>query len=166
MPAAPVLTTRYGYVPSPLGDILLTGGDDALTGLYLLQRVESSSPWVREDAHFEPVRVQLEEYFDGRRTRFDVAMRLEGSPFQREVWSALEAIPYGETTSYGEIARRIGRPTASRAVGAANGRNPISIIIPCHRVIGADNSLTGYGWGIERKAWLLDHERAASSALR
>jgi methylated-DNA-[protein]-cysteine S-methyltransferase len=159
MPAAPSLTTRYGYVPSPLGDILLTGGDQGLTGLYLLHRVQPSPTWVRDDAPFEPVRAQLDEYFAGRRTHFDVAMRLEGSPFQRQVWSALQAIPYGETTSYGEIARRIGRPTASRAVGAANGRNPISVIIPCHRVIGADNSLTGYGWGIERKAWLLAHER-------
>jgi methylated-DNA-[protein]-cysteine S-methyltransferase len=86
-------------------------------------------------------------------------LRLDGSPFQLAVWRTLLSIPYGETTSYGELAHRIGHPRAARAVGAANGRNPISIIVPCHRVIGADSSLTGYGWGIDRKAWLLDHEQ-------
>jgi len=108
---------------------------------------------------------QLDEYFAGTRQDFNVALELRGSPFQVEVWTALQAIPYGETTSYAGIAGAIGRPAAVRAVGAANGRNPISIIVPCHRVIGADGSLTGYGWGVEHKAWLLDHERDPASRL-
>jgi methylated-DNA-[protein]-cysteine S-methyltransferase len=94
-----------------------------------------------------------------------VALELEGSPFQVEVWTALRAIPFGATVSYGDIARAVGRPGAVRAVGAANGRNPISIIVPCHRVIGADGTLTGYGWGVDRKAWLLAHERAPGTTL-
>ena len=102
---------------------------------------------------------QLEEYFAGERTTFDVPLAPEGAPFEREVWRALEEIPYGETVSYGEIARRVGQPTAARAVGTANGRNPIAVIVPCHRVIGANGSLTGYGGGLERKRLLLELER-------
>ena len=100
------------------------------------------------------------EYFAGGRTDFDVPLELAGTDFQRRVWSALRDIPYGETISYGELARRVGNPGAVRAVGLANGRNPVAIIVPCHRVIGADGSLTGYGGGLDRKAWLLDHEAA------
>jgi methylated-DNA-[protein]-cysteine S-methyltransferase len=103
---------------------------------------------------------QLEEYFAGQRRDFELDLAPEGTPFQRRVWQALETIPYGETWSYGELARTIGKPSASRAVGAANGRNPISIFIPCHRVIGADGSLTGYGWGTDIKARLLALEGA------
>ncbi len=105
------------------------------------------------------MRAQLEEYFAGERTSFDIPLAPEGAPFEREVWRALEEIPYGETVSYGEIARRVGQPTAARAVGTANGRNPIAVIVPCHRVIGADGSLTGYGGGLERKRLLLELER-------
>jgi len=105
------------------------------------------------------VKRQLEEYFAGERTIFDIPLAPEGAPFEREVWRALEEIPYGETVSYGEIARRVGQPTAARAVGTANGRNPIAVIVPCHRVIGADGSLTGYGGGLERKRLLLELER-------
>jgi len=105
------------------------------------------------------VKRQLEEYFAGKRTTFDVSLAPEGAPFEREVWRALEEIPYGETVSYGEIARRVGQPTAARAVGTANGHNPIAVIVPCHRVIGADGSLTGYGGGLERKRLLLELER-------
>jgi methylated-DNA-[protein]-cysteine S-methyltransferase len=106
------------------------------------------------------VRRQLDEYFDGRRTVFTVPLRLVGTPFQVAVWEALLQVPYGATTTYGDLAARLGRPTASRAVGAANGRNPVSVIVPCHRLVGADGGLTGYGWGVERKAWLLAHEQA------
>lgn len=154
-------TVLYGHADTPLGTVLLVGHHSALTGLYFEHLPQSPLPspeWQRNESHFEPVRRQLAEYFDGRRTTFDVPLDLDGSAFQIAVWSALKDIPYGETTSYGEIAQRIGHPRAARAVGAANGRNPISIIIPCHRVIGADASLTGYGWGVDRKAWLLDHE--------
>jgi methylated-DNA-[protein]-cysteine S-methyltransferase len=106
---------------------------------------------------------QLEEYFAGARTEFDLDLELEGTPFQRQVWAALRTIPYGETRSYGEIAEQIGKPGAFRAVGLANGRNPIGIIVPCHRVIGASGSLAGYGGGLDRKQLLLEleHERSA-----
>ncbi len=102
---------------------------------------------------------QLEQYFAGSRTEFDLPLDAEGSEFQRSAWETLGTIPFGETVSYGEQARRMGDPRKARAVGAANGRNPISIIVPCHRVVGADGSLTGFGGGIENKAWLLEHER-------
>jgi methylated-DNA-[protein]-cysteine S-methyltransferase len=104
--------------------------------------------------------VQLDEYFQGVRTRFDLPVRLEGTPFQLEVWSALLDLPYGTTSTYGQVAERIGRPQAARAVGAANGQNPVSIIVPCHRLVGADGGLTGYGWGLDRKRRLLEVEGA------
>lgn len=148
-------------MPSPIGALLLVGRPGMLNGLYVAdhERCASIPPdWVEDAGAFdEPLR-QLAEYFDGTRTTFDVRIELHGSPFQRQVWEALLEVPYGGTASYGDIARRVGRPTAARAVGAANGRNPVSIIVPCHRVVGAGGALTGYGWGTERKAWLLDHE--------
>jgi methylated-DNA-[protein]-cysteine S-methyltransferase len=106
---------------------------------------------------------QLEAYFAGRLTRFDVALDLGGTPFQRRVWAALMAVPYGSTTTYGTIAASLGEPAAMRAVGGANHRNPVSIIVPCHRVLGASGELTGYGGGLWRKAWLLAHERKHAS---
>ena len=157
-------------VDSPLGRIRLGGqDDDVLTGLYLADHdrcpaVEAGSDRTTTGPS-TACGQQLDEYFAGTRTEFDVALELQGSPFQVEVWTALRAIPYGETTSYAAIARAIGRPDAVRAVGAANGRNPISIIVPCHRVIGADGSLTGYGWGVDRKAWLLDHRARSREHL-
>lgn len=161
-------TISYGHAQTPLGTVLLTGRNGDLTGLYFeghAHTPEVGAAWVRDEKAFELVRGQLDEYFAGRRTSSDVPLQLDGSPFQLGVWSALREIPYGETTSYGEIARRIGRSGSARAVGAANGRNPISIIIPCHRVIGSDASLTGYGWGVDRKAWLLAHEQGHGSQL-
>jgi methylated-DNA-[protein]-cysteine S-methyltransferase len=155
---------EYRYVDSPVGRIRLSGRTDGvLTGLHLADHDRCPPPgagWTYNDAAFDGARQQLEEYFAGTRTEFDVPLELDGSAFQVAVWKALRTIPYGETTSYARIARAVGRPDAVRAVGAANGRNPISIIVPCHRVIGADGSMTGYGWGVERKAWLLHHERA------
>jgi methylated-DNA-[protein]-cysteine S-methyltransferase len=109
--------------------------------------------------------IQLEQYFAGERTEFDLDVQLEGTPFERRVWAEVRAIPYGETASYAEIARRIGSPGASRAVGRANGHNPIAVIVPCHRVVGSDGSLTGYAGGIEMKRALLDLERRAVLAL-
>ena len=108
---------------------------------------------------------QLGEYFAGERTRFDLALAPAGTRFQRAVWAALRTIPYGETRTYTEQAVAVGRPSAVRAVGAANGRNPIAIVVPCHRVVGADGSLTGFGGGIDRKRWLLAHERQDEHAL-
>jgi methylated-DNA-[protein]-cysteine S-methyltransferase len=155
-------TTMYTTMPSPIGELLLVGDDTALSGLYMQdgrkpKRIDPG--WTEATAPFADVRAQLEEYFAGKRTSFDVPLAPEGAPFEREVWRALEEIPYGETVSYGEIARRVGQPTAARAVGTANGRNPIAVIVPCHRVIGADGSLTGYGGGLERKRLLLELER-------
>jgi methylated-DNA-[protein]-cysteine S-methyltransferase len=152
----------FTYVESPLGPLLLVGRDGVLTGLYLASHDKCPRPhpdWVERAEPFEEARRQLEEYFAGARTDFDLPIELTGTSFQVEVWEALRDIPFAETISYAELARRIGRPAAVRAVGAANGRNPVSIIVPCHRVIGADGSLTGYGWGTERKSWLLDHEQ-------
>jgi len=155
------MTSRYCYADTPLGTVLLTGDGDALNGVYFTDHLHSPQPgpaWDRDDDGFVEARHQLGEYFDGGRTRFDLALALHGSPFERSVWAAVGEIPFGETASYGEIARRVGRPGAARAVGAANGRNAVCIVVPCHRVIGADRSLTGYAWGVDRKSWLLDHE--------
>jgi methylated-DNA-[protein]-cysteine S-methyltransferase len=114
----------------------------------------------RDDAFFVEVARQLDEYFAGARSDFDLPLHLDGTPFQQAVWAQLQAIPYGETISYGELARRVGNPKASRAVGLANGRNPIAVIVPCHRVIAADGTLGGYGGGPDRKTLLLELERA------
>jgi methylated-DNA-[protein]-cysteine S-methyltransferase len=155
---ATVLTTQ---IDSPVGTLTMTAVDGRLASLHMDDQRHAPAPspdWVRDDAAFAPVIEQLEAYFAGELTEFDIPLAPAGTPFQLEVWEALRTIPYGETMSYGELARQVGRPGASRAVGLANGRNPIGIIIPCHRVIGADGSLTGYGGGLERKTWLLDHE--------
>jgi methylated-DNA-[protein]-cysteine S-methyltransferase len=151
--------TFYTTLDTPIGELMLTGDGEALTALYLPGRHPAPrAAWRRDDARFVAAATQLREYFAGERTEFDLSLRLEGAPFEREVWEALLGIGYGETVSYGEIARRVGHPGSARAVGAANGRNPIAIIVPCHRVIGADGSLTGYGGGLECKRALLDLE--------
>ena len=167
--AGPVAPTWYDIVDSPVGRILLTGDERALGGLYLLDAGEHSASvrpeWTRRPGGFATVAEQLAEYFAGARKEFDVALAPRGTPFQLAVWAELTRIPYGVTTSYGAVAAALGKsPVASRAVGLANGRNPISIIIPCHRVIGADGSMTGYGWGVDRKEWLLRHEGARAVA--
>ena len=153
---------RWTTMPSPIGTLLLMGTREHLMGLYMERHDPAPSAaiqsGVRDDRPFAMARQQLEEYFTGTRTSFDVPIQPEGSEFQTRVWSALRSIPYGSTISYLELARRIGDEKAVRAVGLANSLNPISIIIPCHRVIGADGSMTGYGGGIERKRWLLQHE--------
>ena len=152
----------YDFYASPLGQILLVASDDALTGLHFVG--EKYYPtivpdWWRSDAKMiVAASKQLEEYFAGQRKNFDLAVDPTGTPFQRNVWQALRKIPYGVTTNYGTLAQRIGKPKASRAVGAANGRNPISIVIPCHRVIGANGDLTGYAGGMARKESLLKLE--------
>jgi methylated-DNA-[protein]-cysteine S-methyltransferase len=149
----------YTTVGSPIGELLVVGDERALRGLYVLEGGVAVAPaWRRADAPFADLRAQLDEYFAGRRTAFALSLELEGTPFQRLVWRALQEIPYGETVAYSELARRIGRPSASRAVGAANGRNAIAVIVPCHRVIGTEGGLTGYGGGVERKRFLLDLE--------
>ncbi|HZJ26860.1 MAG TPA: methylated-DNA--[protein]-cysteine S-methyltransferase [Acidimicrobiia bacterium] len=154
-------TIRCRVVESPIGPLTLAGDDTAITALCMQDQAHpppGRSDWTVDPHAFADVAGQLDEYFAGTRRRFDVALRLEGTPFQRSVWSALREIPYGETTSYGALAAGIGRPGASRAVGLANGRNPVAIIVPCHRVIGANGTLTGYGGGLNRKRRLLDLE--------
>ena len=152
-------TTFFTSLVSPIGEILLTSDGTALTGLFMESHRggwEQPAPeWRRSGEPFTVVGEQLAAYFAGELTTFDVPLNAHGTPFQQRVWSALLTIPYGETVSYLEIARRIGDAKAVRAVGTANGRNPISIIVPCHRVIGASGALTGYGGGIERKRALL-----------
>jgi methylated-DNA-[protein]-cysteine S-methyltransferase len=153
----------HAHVQSPVGELLLTGDGELLRGLYLpphrhMPAVDPASR--RDDAAFAAARGALAAYFAGERDAFaGLALDPAGTPFQHRVWAALRAIPYGETRSYSELAAALGSPGAARAVGLANGRNPISIVVPCHRVVGADGSLTGYGGGVERKAALLAHER-------
>ena len=146
-------------VDSPLGPLLLLGDDDGLHGLYL----RHDPPPGAHRARLGAAREQLDAYFAGSLRAFDLQLAPAGTPWQRAVWDALLEVPYGETITYTELATRAGRPTAVRAAGAANGRNPLSIIVPCHRVVGTDGSLTGYGGGLPAKRWLLDHERAAAS---
>jgi methylated-DNA-[protein]-cysteine S-methyltransferase len=153
--------TLISTIASPIGPLTLLARDGVLTNLSMLEHRHTPPPpvdAVADDAWFKDVAAQLDGYFAGELTTFDVEMDLRGTEFQQRVWAQLREIPYGETISYGELATRIGNANASRAVGLANGRNPISIIVPCHRVIGADGSLTGYGGGLERKTWLLKHE--------
>ena len=154
--------TLYTFMESPVGRLLLAGDGQRLSriGFPRGKGVVTPRPqWRRDDDAFSLVEDQLQEYFAGTRREFDLPLDLRGTSFQLTVWRELARIPYGETTSYGEIARRIGQPAASQAVGAANGANPIPIVIPCHRVIGADGGMTGFGGGIETKKWLLALER-------
>ncbi|MEP6883507.1 MAG: methylated-DNA--[protein]-cysteine S-methyltransferase [Gammaproteobacteria bacterium] len=152
----------FTYFDSPIGRLLLTTDGTALTGLYMeVSRKTQSPDGPVQDGSVAPLPEtvrQLTEYFAGTRRKFDLPLRLMGTEFQQRVWRELTEIPYGETWSYGQLAKRINKPSASRAVGLANGSNPISILVPCHRVIGANGSLTGYGGGLERKQWLLTHE--------
>jgi methylated-DNA-[protein]-cysteine S-methyltransferase len=157
--------TAYTTIDSPIGELLLTAEDGALTRLYM-SPFQLDSAWAHEpDALAEPAR-QLGEYFAGERTEFELELRPHGTDFQRSVWERLLAIPYGETTTYGALALELGDPRKVRAVGLANGRNPISIVVPCHRVIGSDGSLTGYGGGLERKRQLLALEAEVAAGFR
>jgi len=157
--------TFYTYYDSPVQPLLLTSDGAALTGLYMVEHKhgpEVGADWIEQsDAQpFTETKRQLALYFAGQLTEFDLPLAPEGTVFQQKVWQELRHIPYGATLSYGELARRIGNPNASRAVGLANGRNPISIIVPCHRVIGASGKLVGYGGGLSRKEILLALEGA------
>jgi methylated-DNA-[protein]-cysteine S-methyltransferase len=167
-PAAAVQRSHV-VVDSPVGPLTLVASGGALAGLYMTdQRHRPLGESFGEPADdpdggpFGAASRQLREYFDGERTEFDLPLALDGTVFQRRVWAALQEIRYGETVSYGQLADRLGQPSASRAVGLANGKNPVGIIVPCHRVVGADGGLTGYGGGIERKRYLLDHELRVS----
>ena len=162
------MPVRYRIIPSPIGDLVAWGDGDKLAGLGFTDSSKATSVGTtseRDDAAFEDVVRQLRAYFDGELKSFDVELETRGTPFQRRVWDALQRIRYGSTTTYGRLATELGDPRAVRAVGLANGRNPISIIIPCHRVIGVGGGLTGYGGGLHRKQWLLAHERGEQVLL-
>ena len=148
----------YCYVDTPIGELLLAGEDDALSMIGFPKgsmRRDPEPDWIYNEKPLANARKQLDEYFKGARKDFDLPLKLGGTEFQVSVLKALQNIPYGETVSYGEIAKRIGRPKAVRAVGAANGRNPIPIVVPCHRVIGSGGDLTGFGGGLDTKEALL-----------
>lgn len=155
----------YSYMDSPIGRLLLAGDRNSLKliGFSSGAKARGADPeWERFDEPFRQVKKQLSEYFEGRRKAFDLALAPEATPFQLQVLEALRAIPYGETRSYKDVAVAVGNPKAVRAVGGANGSNPIPIVIPCHRVIGSDGGLTGFGGGIDTKRFLLDLERRHS----
>jgi len=157
------MTTVFSLLPSPLGPLLLLGSAGILEGVHVAGHPHAPQPpagAIRDDGALDAARRQLAEYFAGTRRQFDLPVETAATPWQAQVWSALGEIPYGTTLTYGGLAARLGRPGAARAVGGANGANPLSIVVPCHRVVGAGGSLGGYGWGLERKRWLLEHERS------
>ncbi len=163
------MDVRHGVVGSPLGELTVVARDGALVGLYFAEqrrRPDVATLGPREDAGFTEVARQLGEYFAGERTRFDLALAPPGEGFDQRVWELVARIPYGRTQTYGELARDLGDPGLAQAVGAANGRNPLCVVVPCHRVIGAGGGLTGYAGGLPRKRFLLDLEAPAEAAAR
>jgi len=158
--------TNYRTIESPIGPLTLAGRNSALTNLRMVDQTyePSRAGWTRDDNLFADAVAQLNAYFAGELTDFDLELDLQGTAFQQRVWKALLTIPYGETRSYGQIAEQVGAPGSARAVGLANGHNPVAIIVPCHRVIGANGKLTGYGGGIDRKLTLLELEKSRTPA--
>jgi len=150
--------TASCVVASPVGPLTVTATDDAVVSIAFGDTTDGASDEPRDHPVLRAAAAQLEEYFDGARTEFDLPLAPEGTRFQTEAWAVLRDIPFGETITYGEQARRLGDRNKSRAVGAANGKNPIPIVVPCHRVVGSNGHLTGFAGGIDTKAWLLDHE--------
>ncbi|MDD3244123.1 MAG: methylated-DNA--[protein]-cysteine S-methyltransferase [Eubacteriales bacterium] len=156
---------KYGYtMASPIGRLTLFANETALTDL-LFAQAAPQEPYLESSALLAQAALQLDEYFSGKRKGFDLPLMPQGTPFQKEVWRVLTTIPWGETRTYGEVAAALGRPGAARAVGGANHRNPLPIFIPCHRVVGTNGSLTGFGGGLEIKQWLLEHEQTAPAAI-
>ena len=164
----PVEVAVMVQISSPIGNLLLSASSRGLTGVQfendIVERFVVTDAFKKTElkqatGFVHVVEQQLKEYFARQRTVFEVELDLHGTPFQVDVWKSLARIPYGKTTSYGQQAKWVGRPSAVRAVGGANGRNPVAIVLPCHRVVGANGSLTGFGGGVERKIWLLEHEK-------
>ena len=156
---------QHAVMESPIGDIIIVRGPKGITRIALAHQrhlPELSSFGPRDDGSSRDAQEQLDQYFSGERVQFDLPLFVRGTPFQRSVWRCLSTIPYGTTWSYGQLARVIEQPLAARAVGLANGRNPHAIVVPCHRVIGANGSLTGYAGGVEAKSFLLHHESLRS----
>ncbi len=168
-PVDPSSPTASCVVASPIGPLTVTATDAAVVSIAFGDTTAGTIDDPPEDAADHPIlwaaAVQLQEYFDGVRTEFDLPLAPHGTEFQTEAWAVLRAIPYGETITYGEQAKRLGDRNKSRAVGAANGKNPIPIVVPCHRVVGSNGHLTGFAGGLDTKAWLLDHERRISTGL-
>jgi methylated-DNA-[protein]-cysteine S-methyltransferase len=151
---------------SPIGELILVGSENGLREVRWHEDGLPAGAHTRDCAVLDETARQLRAYFAGELVRFDLPLDLVGTPFQLQAWRALADVPFGTTVSYGEQARRLGRPAAARAVGAANGRNPVPIVLPCHRIVGADRSLVGFGGGLDRKAWLLEHEaKVAAGAV-
>ena len=165
------MTRTHVVVDSPIGPMTVVAEGEAIVGIWMDDQrhlppdAKFGRPDPGDSVVLKEAERQLGEYFAGERSAFELPLAPVGTPFQRRVWDALREIPYGETVSYGELARRIGQPTASRAVGLANGKNPISIVVPCHRVIGSSGKLIGYGGGLERKHTLLELERSRDRLL-
>ena len=162
---------RYSWIASPLGNVLLVATGDGLRGVYFHDQkyVPTVDPaWKRDDDAplLRAARRQIDEYFSGARDRFDLPLAPVGTPFQRAIWNAIAEVPRGATRTYTQLAARVGRPDCARAAGSATGRNPLSIIVPCHRIVGSDGSLTGYAGGLDRKRYLLAHEQGASKQRR
>ena len=160
---------KYCYMDSPVGSLLLAGNDSSLAFIGFPQgkgQVTLADNWSRDEDCFGEVKTQLDAYFSGSRKAFSLNLAPSGTEFQLQVWHALQSIPYGETRSYRDIAESIGKPLAVRAVGAANAKNHLPIVVPCHRVIGANGNLTGFGGGLETKAWLLDLESGKHKAAQ
>jgi methylated-DNA-[protein]-cysteine S-methyltransferase len=154
---------NYAVIESPIGRLLAVGDGAALCGLYMESHKRGPAPndrWRRDDDSLQFAAEQIDAYFAGQLEHFDLPCVTAGTPFQRRVWKALGEIGFGETITYAQLAQRVGAPRAARAVGASVGRNPISIIVPCHRAVGSDGSLTGFAGGLPRKRWLLEHEQA------
>jgi methylated-DNA-[protein]-cysteine S-methyltransferase len=161
------MLATHTTIDTPLGELTLTAVDGMLGGVYFPDHWYPPAPatlGVRSESAFETAKEQLAEYLAGERRSFELATAAEGNAFQRRVWTLISAVPYGETTTYGELAREVGDPGLARAVGAAVGRNPLSLIVPCHRIVGKDGSLTGYAGGLERKRMLLELEGAPIAA--
>lgn len=157
------MSARHTTIESPIGELTLVASDGVLSGIYFPGHWHMPAPEVfgtRSERGFERVQQQLGEYFAGERTEFELAPTVIGEEFQRRVWELIDRIPYGQTTTYGEMAQELGDPALAREVGAAVGRNPLSIVVPCHRVVGKDGKLTGYAGGLERKRFLLELEGA------
>ncbi len=148
--------TYQSYLETPIGYLRILSNGDGITEIKFQDTDGPEDP----DIHTESARTQLKEYFEGSRNKFDLVLQQDGTQFEQQVWNELTTIPYGSTTNYGTIAKKIGDKNFSQAVGHANGKNPIAIVIPCHRVIGSDNKLVGYAGGLQRKQWLLKHEGA------
>ena len=163
-----VKQVRYTTITSPIGDLMIVGDGEVVTNLSMESHDDTKptieSDWKRDSSAFAEVRVQLHEYFGGERDEFSVPLAPSGTAFRMKVWATLVRIPFGATATYGEVAASIGNPAASRAVGMANHYNPIAIMIPCHRVIGASGSLTGYGGGLDRKTFLLGLEQTRAGS--